>query len=98
MSITSAFGRPARTGGALGFTTLRCPAFDLIVYAHTHSLFYSSWLEQFSLGRYRRAEHVINRLRERERDLMVRLAERGAEVAALRTTLDFLKARTAPDT
>lgn len=48
--------------------------------------------------RLARAEQVINRLRERERDLMVRLAELGAEVAALKTTVDFLKARTAPDT
>ena len=30
--------------------TLRCPAFDLVFHAHTHSQFCSLWLEQFFAG------------------------------------------------
>lgn len=43
--------------------------------------------------RLHRAEAVINRLRERERDLMLQIAELGKQVASLSTAMDFLKDR-----
>ena len=43
--------------------------------------------------RLHRAEGVINRLRERERDLMVQIADLGKEVASLSTEIRYLKER-----